>query len=285
MRQLRYLIQVFQQKILQSRMYTLLLLQTYVLYIYIKPVVRFAKEADYPSAPWILPFLFSNIYFLFLFMLGVIYCFSDVPFMQHSNMYQIIRTGRKQWALGQIGSVILQAGFLMLFNLTASILMFAGHCEFQPEWGKLLHTAALTNAADYYNFLFELPYSAMQKYSPVELMTLTFLIGTLVISFIGLLMFVLSLFLNRIWAVAVAGVMVIMVYFVHNAYPFAAQQISMFVPVSWMRTVYIGIKLYNYYTIPSLGYILTVLSTGIILLSVMILWAVNRVEFVFYKED
>lgn len=285
MRQLRYSIRIFLQKLQQSRMYTLLILETYVLYIYIQPVIKFSQDVKYPSTPWLFPFLFSNVYFIFLFMLGVVYLFSDIPFMQHFYMYQIVRTGRKKWAIGQIGSIIVQSIFLMIFNLLVSILWIVRHCEWKMEWGKLLHTAALTNASGYYGFLFEVPYSAMQKYSPQELTILTLFIGTLVIAFTGIFMFAISLILNRYWAIAAAVAMISMVYLVHNANPAMVQKISAFAPVSWIQTTNIGTKMYNYYTRPSLSYIVCALCIGILIFSMLIIWRVNNVEFLFCKED
>ena len=108
-------------------------------------------------------------------MLGVVYMFSDVPFMQHYYMYQIVRIGRKRWAIGQIVSIIFQSLFLMFFHLSVSILWIIRHCEWKLEWGKLLHTVALTNASAHYGFLFEVPYSAIQKYSPQEPVSYTHL--------------------------------------------------------------------------------------------------------------
>lgn len=50
--------------------------------------------------------------FLILFWFGIIYINSDIPYMQHSNMYQIIRTGRISWALGQLGGTFFSPLFL-----------------------------------------------------------------------------------------------------------------------------------------------------------------------------
>ena len=90
MKQLHYSIQIFLQKLRQSRMYTLLILETYILYIYVQPVIKFSQDVKYPSTPWLLPFLFSNIYFIFLFMLGVVsvsYTHLDVYKRQHSKPF------------------------------------------------------------------------------------------------------------------------------------------------------------------------------------------------------
>ena len=51
MKQLHYSIQIFLQKLRQSRMYTLLILETYILYIYVQPVIKFSQDVKYPSTP------------------------------------------------------------------------------------------------------------------------------------------------------------------------------------------------------------------------------------------
>ncbi|GAA6277454.1 hypothetical protein F170042I7_36400 [Blautia caecimuris] len=148
-----------------------------------------------------------------------------------------------------------------------------------------MHTAALTNASAHYGFLFEVPYSAIQKYSPQELTILTLFIGTFVIAFTGVFMFAICLILNRYWAIAAAVAMISMVYLVHNANPAMIQKISAFAPVSWIQTTNIGTKMYNYYTRPSLTYIVCALCIGILIFSILIIWRVNNVEFLFSKED
>lgn len=285
MRQIKYLMQVLHMKLFHTRTYVLMVLQAYIMYIYMKPVVGYSKAVQYKAAPWSFPFIISNIYFLFLFMLGILYYFSDVPFMQYPNMYRVIRTGRRRWALGQIGAVMLQSFLIMVYNFLISVLCLKGCCEFNLEWGKLLHTAALTNAADGYGFLFSVTYDTLNNYSPVRLTILTIVIGSLVVCFMGLLMFAVSLLFNRELAITVSAVMVVMIYLVENVHPLSAKRMSMFIPVDWMRTANIGVKVHDSYIMPSVGYIFAALVTGILVLCCLILWKINDVEFQWNKED
>ena len=144
--------------------------------------------------------------------------FSDVPFMQNKNMYQVIRTGRMRWAAGQISVIFAQAFLLMAVNALFPMLLLAGSCEYTLEWGKLYHTLALTGGSEAYRLLFAFSYEAMQRFSPLELLGLTVLIGTLVIAFVGLLMFAVSLYINRSVAVTLAFLMVVMIYLVDGSF-------------------------------------------------------------------
>lgn len=283
--QFRCLRQILYAKIFHIRTLTLFLLQSGFLYFYIKPLLKYAADVSYPPSPWVFPFIISNLYCLFLFMLEIVFYFSDVPFMQYPNMYQVIRAGRVRWAVSQILAIMIQSFFIMLFNIIMSIIFLGRYCEFTLEWGKLLHTVALANISEAYHFLFAVPYNTLQNFSPVELMALTFIIGGLVISFVALVMFAVSLFVGRTAGVTAGLVMTVMIYFVENIHPLLTKKIAMFVPVDWMRVANVGIKQHDSFVLPSLQYILMFLTIGIAVLFVVIVWKIKRVEFQWVKED
>lgn len=272
-------------KLFQSRTYTLMILHAGIMYLYMKPVLKFSETADYGVSLWVFPFIISNIYFLFLFMFGVVYYFSDVPFMQYEKMYQVIRVGRRCWAFGQIGTIMIQSFLIMLYNYILTVVMLAGKWDFTADWGKLLHTVALTNAGEYYGFLFGIPYQAMESYTGPALTVLTLVIGSLVISFLGLVMFAVSLVVNRIAAVSAAGVMVVMIYVVENMPSALMQRTACFAPVVWMRAAYLSVKEHDSYILPPAAYIFSVLIIGILILCGIIMLKANRIEFLWTKEE
>lgn len=277
--------QEFIARICSAKTLVLLFLQAYVIHIYLKPVIRYGEDVNYPPSPWCFPFLFSNIYYLFLFILGMIYFFSNVPFMQYRNMYQVIRTGRKTWAAGEILSIIFQSVFLMFFQFLVSILCLLGHCRWESGWGKLYHTLALTNAGEYYGFLFYFPYEAMQKWSPAELTLLTLFMGTLVLAFLGILMYTASLFINRTLAVTLGGLMAVLVFVVENVHPLLRAKTAMFSPACYLMTALFDTKIHDSPALPPLSYMITFLVTGILVMAIFILWNIRKVEFEWSKED
>jgi len=66
--------------------------------------------------------------------------------------------------------------------------------------------------------LFFFSYETMQLFTPLELLGLTVLLGTLVIALAGLFMFAVSLYISRSAAVTAAFLMVIMIYLVENIF-------------------------------------------------------------------
>lgn len=173
----------------------------------------------------------------------------------------------------------------MLCNFGVSVLCLRGRWEFDLGWGKLLHTAALTNAVDYYGFCFSVPYNAMRRFSPLALLVITLAMGSLVLCFLGLLMFAISLFAGRTTAVVTATAMVVMIYFIENIHPLLAQVMARFVPVCWMRTANIGEMVHGSFVLPSMSYMFCVLTVGILVLGMVIMWKMKTVEFQWNKED
>lgn len=285
MEAIKFAKQEYIARICSTKTLVLLFLQAYVIHIYLKPVIRYAEDVNYPPSPWCFPFLFSNIYFLLLFILGMIYFFSDVPFMQYRNMYQVIRTGRKTWAVGEILSITFQSVFIMVFQFLVSILCLLGHCRWETGWGKLYHTAALTNADEYYGFLFYFPYEAIQKWEPFQLIVFTLFMGTLVLSFLGILMYTVSLFLNRTIAVTLGVFIAVMIFIVEGVHPLIRAKTAMFSPASYLMTALFGTKIHDSPVLPTINYMITVLVTGILFMAMFIIWNIKKVEFEWSKED
>lgn len=281
----RFLRQALAERIFSPRMYAVAFLHGFLLHFYMRAVVRFSKDMECAATPWAFPFLLSNIFFLLLFMAGVVYCFSDVPFMQHKNMYQVIRTGRSKWALGQISVIAAQAFFIMVFNAVFSIILLLGYFEYSPGWGKLYHTLALTGGSKKYRFLFDFSYETMQIYSPLELLVLSIMLGTLVIAFVGIFMFAVSLYVNRSLAVTLAFFLVMMIYLVENMYPLLKRWAAMFAPVNWMRVTQIGIKFHDSFIQPPVWYMVTMLAAGIAICAGMVCVKVKKIEFQWYQEE
>lgn len=281
----QYIKRVLIFKVLHSRTYSVLILQLFVNYMNIKPLIEFSEAVNYKVSPWVFPFMVSEYHYAFLFLLMVVYYFSDVPFMQHQNMYQVIRTGRRRWAMSQICVLVLQSFFLVGANIFMSALLMLPNLEFTTEWGKVLHTIALTNAGSHYDLWFPITYQAMEQSTPLQMLLCAFGMGGLVVAFVGLAMFAVSLLINRLAAVAVGTIMTLMIFLVQNAHPVDMAKVCRFVPANWIRVANIGMKELGGYMTPSLSYMLTVLIIGIVIFCTAIIIRIKRVEFHWNNED
>lgn len=285
-RRIQYIGCLLRLQLCQSRTGSFLLLQFFLMYIYVKPLVACADGLQHSSTIWFYPYLVSNVIYLFLWMLGVIFFFSDVPFMQYRNMYEVIRIGRRQWAISHIITIFVESAMIMIVNFLMSIICLRGRIEWTNEWGKLLHTIAITNAGEKFNMYFDISYENMQKFTPVGLLILTLTMGTLVLAFAGLFMFAVSLMWNRTAAVAGASIMVIMIFVIDNVHFLIAKGIACFSPVSWMQTAKIGvIKHGTAYIQPSVSYMFMMLMIGIFVLAAGIMLKIRDIEFEWNKED
>ena len=285
MKQLQYIWETAVLKICNGKMAAFVLIMLAVCWSYNRPLNRFIDDVDYPVSWCVFPFLMAYPAFLILFWFGIIYINSDIPFMQHANMYQVIRTGRRRWSVGQIGGIFLRSFAAVLLTSICTILPLLPRIELTNEWGKLLRSAAVTNAAELYEFKYGIYYEILSEYTPLQLMGLCILLCTLIAGFMGTLMFLISLYFNRVLAVAGALAMAVLLYFVTNAHPKIRYRLAFFVPSVWAEVARIASPDMGYYWLPSVPYMLVFLTAGICLMAVLIIYKVKYVEFNWENDD
>lgn len=222
-------------KIKNIKFMTFAIVMMVVTWSYNRPLKHLAEVVNYPVSWCVFPFMISNLSFLILFWFGVIYVNSDVPFMQHMNMYQIIRTGRKRWVLGQLGSMLLRSISVVLLTVICTIISLIPEIESTTDWGKLLHTVSMTDAGVQYHLKYVIYYEIMGKYTPVQLIAISVLICILICMFLSCMMFLISLYSNRVLAVATTTALAVMLFFVVNTHPKIRYILAKFIPTVWAK--------------------------------------------------
>lgn len=271
------------EKIGSSKTIAILILQYFIMHMYMKDLAAVIKMYDYPCAPWVMPFYFSSAFTIMITCFMVVYLFSDVPFFQYYNSYKIIRMGRIRYAVKGIYSIAVLALGYTLVTFILSVICLRGRIDFSLEWGKLLSTISLSGQD--YGIYMDISYKVMSRFSPVQLMMITASICFLVVLFIGMLMYAVSMWFGRIVAVVVALVLSVAEFFVHNGVPVIAKNISYFIPTSWLYISRIDTTVYTVKILPPLWYMYLFLILGIIICSIMIIIKSKNVEYNFYKED
>jgi len=94
----QYSMRLSKDKLLSPRTFSLLIVVLFFFYTRLSPLREFAAMVGYNVTPWIFPFLLSNLSFQLTIAFCGAYFFSDVPYMQYKEMYQMIRCGRRKWA-------------------------------------------------------------------------------------------------------------------------------------------------------------------------------------------
>nr|MDE6566523.1 hypothetical protein [Lachnospiraceae bacterium] len=234
--------------------------------------------------PWMAPHFFDNKYFVTFYGFIVCYLFSDVPFMNRSELYFVMRKGRHVWCMEKIFAIIMLAFSFSALTILASVLVFVPMLRFEAGWGKIIHTLAYSRNLLEYNIIGNPSPVILSKYTPLQAMLVCFSLVGLVSSMIGLLMFVISLYGSRIAAVSVSVILTGMNLsegmFITSAWlPYVT-------PFNWCRMglhgepVFLDIQYY-----PSVQFCLCLCSIVIVFMMLSIILKSRHMEFVWNKED
>ena len=285
MRLLKYIWKNTVLKCLNSKMAVFVILMLVTSHSYLNPLRQFSMAVNYPVSWCVFPFAMCSFTYLIMFWFGVIYVNSDVPFMQHVNMYHAIRVGRRYWGLGQIGGIFLRSLIMVLITIFSTILPLLPKIEWSNGWGKLLRTAATTNALSQYQSNVVIYSDIFSEYTPLELMVLEILVCTLICTFVGVLMFFLSLYMNKIIAVAGGLALAIALFPVLNMHPLIRYKLAKFIPTVWAELARIATVDHTYYWLPSLMYMVLFLLVGLAIMTGFIMYKIRHVEFNWDNED
>ncbi len=285
MKQLQYIWKASLLKLLNGKTTAFACIMLAMCWDFNRPMNRYIDAVDYPVSWCVFPFLMARNVFLFMFWLGIIYINSDVPFMQHVNMYHLIRTGRRRWAVGQMGGIFVRSFAAVLYTAACTVLPLLPRVEFTNEWGKLLHSAAVTDAATAYGFEYFVYYEIFSEYTPLQLMGICIALCTFISGFLGMLMFLASLYAGKAAAVALAFAVSVLLFFVENVHPEYQYKMALFVPAIWGQAAKSATPRLGYYWMPPLPYMSAFLAVSTAVMAVLILHKIKTAEFDWENED
>lgn len=274
----------YRMQFIRKKTLVLFVLIFALLEMYIFPVVQYSLEMNYPSSIWLFPFIISDLFFLFLFLCSILYFNMDIPFFQEVQSYRMIRMGRGEWMASQIVALFLRCFSIMAGTAGLSVAMILPWAKWEADWGKLLYTMAFTGAELPYNMMY-IRYETLDKFTPVQLMILTILIGTLVLMFLSMLTMFFSLFVNKIFGTVLTGALVAFMFVYKNQATFMQGILRYFSPGTWMQVIWMNETKYGNPVLPSLCFILLFLIGFIMMMSILAVWKIGKVEISWEKED
>ena len=213
-----YSLELTKHKLLSSRFRSLCLIYAGFVWVNMSSIRSFIEATNCPVSIYIYPIMLIHIKFRTIISFCCVYLFSDVPFLQYSKMYSLIRMGRIKWALAQILSIFETAFLFCLYMCIVPVVLCIPNVEFTGEWGKIIHTLSLTNMSQVYAINIYVPYEVLVRLKPMEAMFLAVGLSTLLISFFGVFMFALSLVFKRNIAIVAASVVIGWSVAVYNIY-------------------------------------------------------------------
>lgn len=145
---------------------------------------------------------------MYVLMLGLI--FSNAPFYRNSSQFEIIRSGRLAWILGQIIYIMAASLIAVLFIWVTSWAAMLPNLSFSAEWGQVEKTLAVGSAipADF-TFRVYFP-SAITEFSPIAVAGYSLLLAWLVGVFIGAMFMFFNKLIGKTASLSVFGFLMFM---------------------------------------------------------------------------
>lgn len=226
---LKSMMALLKKRMISVRMITLLVIWVFMLDLYLSDYRLRAMAHAVKDAAAVLPHLQNDFYFNKVILLGVACFFSNVPFMEQGELYVVMRLGKRKWGMRNVISII-SCGWILSAVLTLlSVVMIIPVVDFSNEWGSLFQTFALSGSSGV-----QFCQQAMQTYTPYQLQIHIFLMDALAFSLLGMILYTASLFVPRIWAYALAVVLI----FLPSLGKFLGGMIDNFSPFSWIETTH-----------------------------------------------
>ena len=260
------------RRISDSRVICLFVLHLVFVWSNISVIGPFTKMVGVRVNPLLYPFLASDPVKQLIIFAGIVFLYSDAPFIDKSQPYLIIRSKRTVWSLGQILYVVISSAVYILILMSISVLIVLPDATFATNgWGQVVNTLAQTNAASQINLQFGVSEKIISLYSPLEAFVLCFLLNWGMASFLGLFIFAISLNLGRMAGMVISGIVLLLDLLVINSLPYSYFKFS---PLSLSRLSVLdprGISIY-----PGVIYAFGFYAVGIIIFSICIIASVRK---------
>ena len=253
------------------RIYILGILLVLLVFSIVEPIKNFSRVMGYRITPWLFPFVSNFVITQIMLLLGIVFLFCDAPFMDRSQAYIFIRSGRTMWVIGQIFYIMLATAIYFLFINFVIVIMLTPNIFFSNEWGKVLGTLAQTYSGRSFNIYLPIDYTIQNLYSPIQAFALSFMLEWSVGIFLGLVIFIANIYLTRAIGAIVATAIILMDIVILNAFPY---YINHFSPVSLARLTILdptGIS-----TLPTDIYAYIFFLVSITLLTVISIFSVKK---------
>lgn len=213
--------------------------------------------------------------------------YSEAPFSDHHAPFMIIRTGRRNWVIGQILYVLLSSLVYTLVAVLLSFVVLLPNVELNFDWGRVIWTMVQNP-----NLLDELgvrditwpDLDVVRAISGQKALLLSILFYWLVTVFLGMIMLFFNVISKKGVGLVLAGVFIGLSYFSASfgALVFGSA-IKWFSPVCWR---YIGnLGLNSNSNLPPVWYAFTILVVLILAMAVGSVVAFCKKDLPFEKGE
>ncbi len=163
------------------------------------------------------------VFYLSFFQMIVLHCgvtvllFTDILKLDAYDYWEIIRTGRKQYIVGQIGLMMgLAAGYVVLLLLLSVVITLPAAGSFRT-WGRIIKTMS-QNVQDLVkqsgiSISYGVSRSVINRLTPVSALIFSVLFMWLTMVFLGMVRIFCTVFFSKMTGIAISGVLIAMTMF------------------------------------------------------------------------
>lgn len=225
------------------RVYIVLAIMFIYQYYTFSPLKELANYLQQDVSPWSFPFFIQNPSLFFIIGGTALLFYGHAPFIDGHTDFLLIRTGRRNWILGQILYMILSSFLYTLLYVIGSIVILLPNVVFTKEWGSVLEvlsTEQISQIPREIGLQFQPIAIVMAEFSPIQAMMIGFLLFWLGTLFIAAILLFFNLMLGKNSGMIVAGALISLAYFsVYLGRLNFGDQIFFFSPVSWVSLTYL----------------------------------------------
>jgi hypothetical protein len=248
-------------------------------------VFDYINDIQISIAPWMAPHIFSNQLFVTLFGFILCYMFADVPFMNRSELYWVLREGRGYWLVGKMGVIIVESILIGVWSALCGALIFIPHLTWDSGWGRVIYTITYSSEVqEEYWRLFNVTSSALiEQYTPIQAELICILLITMVSVCIGITMFMLSIYTRR----SVSVIFGLMCASLHYAVGMMPQLMQLFYisPLTWLLVGKLGQKAFASRYYPDMSYCFIAGAVVIVIDIGLVMLRRHNLEYAWYKEE
>lgn len=182
-----------------------------------------------------------------IFHVGLLILLCDAPFFRPISPYMIVRSRRNRWWIGNVLYILGTAFFYLLFITLIGVLCVLPVATWGNEWGDAFNYFVYGSAAqddDYFVRTYGalVPYSAVMYAYPYGAQLYTFLTVWASFSFLGLLMYFVSIYQNKTsWSIACAGIFIFLEPVLNWFADLTSYCIQYFSPLCWSSFDYLDL--------------------------------------------
>lgn len=252
------------------RLYMIVILNSIFSAMFLLPIRKVLESYHTLATPWAFIFLFSQASVIFCFMGGIIILFSDAPFFNRTQMFLVIRVGKRKWLTGQLIYMLIAGMLYYVLLYGISLVFLLPFITLKNEWGSIWNSLARSDIGLNYGIYLVVPTEILNCFTPLQALRWLICMGTLNSFLIGLVMLCSNLFFKKEIGICIGIIMILLPYRLEFM-PIAIHYIA---TVAWINPQY---RIENYlYRGPGMWEQLGIVTGMIMLLTVLCFAGIQR---------